>query len=92
MAATTLEFQKEGGSWVAEYTSTGAAVVQMMRTASGGVSVTANLEGMSPKTIYGDTKYDAGQNYILEVDVPPGVVVRIESGSEVTAAKILQEG
>lgn len=88
---TTLDFAEKDGSWVATYTSSGPAVVQMMRTERGGVSVTANLEGMDPKVIYGDTEYDAGENYILEVDVPQGVVVRIESGSKVTGAKMLTE-
>ena len=92
MAATTLEFQEEGGAWVAEYNSQGDAVVQVARSKAGGLSVKAGLDGMEPKDIFGLSEYEAGTNTIFAVQVPAGVKVRIESGSEVTAAKILQEG
>lgn len=84
-----MEFQKEGGSWVAEYTSAGDTVVQLERASSGWLNVYANMEGMEKMAIASWTDTVGGRQVLVKVCVPEGMTVTIESGSEVTAAKTL---
>lgn len=88
MAQQTLTFAAEGGKYKAAWTSAGAAVVQLQRSAPGGVEVRAHLEGMDPLVIAKDYP-GTPQKLIMQVDVPAGVVVEIVSDTPVTSAAML---
>lgn len=89
MATTNLSFSKQGNTWVAKYTSQGDAVVQLEREDGGKVVVYCNLDGMPATPISTCIEYEAGKHVIFNAAIPAGVEVTIESGSEVTAAKML---
>ena len=87
MAASVLNFTKEGNVWTASYTSAGDTVVQLERASSGWLNVYANMEGMEKMAIASWTDGQGGQYMLFKACVPEGMTVTIESGSEVTAAK-----
>ena len=87
MATTTLQFQQQGGEYVATYTSGGDSVVQLARAAGGPIRVYAYIDGMTPISVWGD--YRSSQHTILKICVPAGVKVNISSDAEVTDAKLL---
>ena len=89
MAASVLNFTKEGNVWTASYTSAGDTVVQLERKDGGWLNVYANVVGMAKKAIASLTDGQGGRQVLLKVCVPEGMTVTIESGSEVTAAKTL---
>lgn len=87
--ATQLNFSKDGNIWRSQYTSKGDTVVQLSRKRGGKVVVYCNIEGMPATPVHTWSDYEFGQYVIFNVAVPEGVVVTIESASEVTAANML---
>ena len=74
----------------AKFTSGGSAVCQIERSENTPVCVKANIPGMDPKVVSViNPRYDAGA--IFDIEVPAGLEVTIESGSEVSSAKLFTE-
>lgn len=88
---TTLNFTKQGDHYAASFTSQGDVIVQMMRTGAGYINVFANIEGMYAKSIASWSQYDGNANMLFRLCLPKGLIVTIESGSEVSTAKVLYE-
>lgn len=83
----TLQFKQDGGTYKATYISWGAATVQLERSGTGAVTVYANLPDMEAVAV--SEIEGAEASVIFNAAIPAGVEVTIESGSEVTAAKML---
>ena len=66
-------------------------MVQLTRADGGWLNIYANIEGMERKAIASWTRYEGGQSMIFKVCLPPGIIVTIESESEVTQAKTQTE-
>lgn len=88
MAATKLAFKADGNKYIAEYTSKGVATVEVERTMHGTLTVLAKLAGMEYVPVWATDSYGYAKQ-IVNVNFPIGVMVRIESASEVVNAKIL---
>lgn len=85
--ATELKFTtKDGKKEYCEITPSDIVTVQVEREAKGYFTVYANVEGMSPVSIFSDS--GMRKDYIFQVDVPEGVVVTMESVTHVTSAKV----
>lgn len=89
MAATKLTFTAEGSRYVSNYTSKGEATINIERAVHGTLTVLAKLTGMNAYVPVWATDMFGAPNQIISVNVPAGVMVRIESATEVTNAKIL---
>lgn len=89
MAAAKLTFTEEGSRYVASYTSKGEATIQVERAVHGTLTILAKLSGMSAYVPVWATDMFGAPNQIVSVNIPAGVMVRIESATEVTNAKIL---
>lgn len=85
----TLNFTKTGSFYKATYTSEGETSVQLQRAGTGLVTIYANIPGMDPSSVFAD--YQAKENFLLKVCVPQGMVVTVESQSEVITCKIWTE-
>lgn len=88
MAATKLTFKAEGTKYVAEYTSKGEATIQVERAVHGTLTILAKLAAMNYAPIWATDMFGT-PNIIVNINVPAGVMVRIESATEVVNAKIL---
>lgn len=88
MAATKLTFKAEGKRWVAEYTSKGEATIQVERAVHGTLTILAKLAAMNYAPIWATDMFGS-PNQIVNINIPAGVMVRIESATEVVNAKIL---
>ena len=79
------------GRYAAELTSTGMrSVVQLSREEKSPVIVYMKVGGMED---YGASPafYDAGENFMFELNLPAGIMVRVESLTSVVAGKLLEE-
>lgn len=90
MATSDLTFTPSGEVWRGEYQSTGTTVVQVAREDGGRLRVYAGVEGMEAVQIADLGNY-APVTVLLEVDVPSGMTVVLESETAVTSAKMLTE-
>lgn len=90
MATKTLNFTKDKGIWVAEFTSEGNTIIELEREENGVVSVLANISGMRAVPI-GQYSNGYGADAIIRVNVPSGIEVTVKSQSEVKTAKIMTE-
>ena len=88
MAATKLTFKADGKKYVAEYTSKGEATIQVERVSHGTLTILAKLAAMNYAPVWATDMFGS-PNQIVNINMPTGVMVRIESASEVVNAKIL---
>lgn len=87
--ATALTFSKNSqDQWEASFTATGDRIaVEVNRTSSGPLVVSASIDGLNKKTIHNFSP-DSDADIIFEVDVPAEIEISILSFTEVTAAKV----
>lgn len=89
MAETKLTFTKKESRYVTNFTSGGNCVVQIQRREESYLHVLANIPGMDPVRI--DKLDPYSDNIFFSLKVPAGLEVTIESGSEVSSAKLFTE-
>lgn len=90
MTVNDLTFTQNAiNRWQAKFNSGGSNVtVQVLRDKESFLIVYANLPGMEKVAVY-TPGGNAPRNLLFSVDVPEGMEVTIESGSEVVKAKIM---
>lgn len=92
MEVKDLTFTKqENGRYSAEYVASGTrSAVQLAREKAGEVIIYLRIPGMTEwgaSPIY----YNVSKDFAFEVNVPGGMEVKIESMTEVTSCKLLEE-
>lgn len=92
MATKDLAFEKkENGRYAAAFTSQGVrTVVQLEREERSDIVVYLRINGMAGHGA-SPAFYGASENFMFEVNVPQGVEVEVESLTQVTTAKLLEE-
>ncbi len=80
--------QNNQGKWEASFIGPGERVgVEVNRSFSGPLIVSASIDGLNKKTIHTFSP-DSDADIIFEVDVPAEIEISIISFTEVTAAKV----
>ena len=87
--AEEITFSKNSNDkWEASIVSKGSPMaVEINREKQGSLLVYGNLEGMD-KVLLENYGPSAEKNHLVEVDVPAGVTITIESYTEVKGAKV----
>lgn len=87
--ATSLTFtQNSQDQWEASLIASGERIgVEVNRSSSGPLIVSASIDGLSKQTIHSFSP-DSDADIIFEVDVPAEIGISIISFTEVTSAKV----
>lgn len=86
---TTLNFTKSGGTWVTQFASQGACIIELERKAQGTVAISVNIEGMMPIPVpVANLANPYDPSVIFAIDIPEGLIITVKSSSEVTNAKM----
>lgn len=92
-----LIFQKKANMWVCMFVSAGRTWLQINRREKGMFNVKIgipddelNVQNFS--TVYSESFVGVHKDYFAPIDIKEGLVVRLESESEIDSAKILDRG
>lgn len=83
-----LKFVKEGSLYVSEFVSAGETVLQIEREKPGALSVFASINGLDKSLIFIEPSSLSSRNIFKKIEVAEGLIVRIESESEVKLTMI----